>query len=149
MLPERIEHAGEPALRPFDPPELAPRPHVDVVLLEGGDHTIARGIAAGEHVLVHRYPHERKVLPGGLEVESREPDIFTIRSGQPLSARVRCERLRSISRPATGWRVRVEIDGEMAADEREFHVWTALRAYEGDACVFSRTWSFDVPRDGV
>ncbi len=149
MLPARSEQAGEPELRPFDPPELAPRPHVDVVLLEGGDHTIARSIAAGEHVLVHRYPHERKVLPGGLEVESREPDIFTIRSGQPLSARVRCERLRTISRPATGWRVRVEIDGEMAADEREFHVWTALRAYEGDACVFSRTWSFDVPRDGV
>jgi hypothetical protein len=62
---------------------------------------------------------------------------------------VRCERLRSIHRPATGWRVRLEIDGEMAADDQHFHVWTGLRAYEGDACIFTRTWSFDIPRAGV
>ena len=72
-----------------------------------------------------------------------------LRVGEPLSARVRCERLRTTSRPTTGWQVRVEIDGEMAADEEKFHVWTAVRAYEGEACVFSRTWSWDVPRAGV
>jgi uncharacterized protein len=149
VLPERHAAADEPELRDFDPPELAPRPRAEVVRMEGGDHTLGRSIAAGEQVLVHRYPHERVVLPSGVEVESREPDIFTIRAGEPLAARVRCERLRSISRAASGWQVRLEIDGEMAADGHEFHVWTALRAYEGDACVFSRTWSFDVPRDGV
>jgi putative CocE/NonD family hydrolase len=149
VLPERRSSSEEPELRPFEPPELAPRPHVEVVRLEGGDHTLARSIASGEHVVVHRYPHERSVLPSGVEVESREPDIFTIRVGEPLSARVRCERLRSIHRPATGWRVRLEIDGEMAADDQHFHVWTGLRAYEGDACIFTRTWSFDIPRAGV
>jgi putative CocE/NonD family hydrolase len=148
LLPQRTVTTDQD-LRAFDPPELAPRPRVEVVRLEAGDHTIARSIGSGEHVVVHRYPHERVVLPGGIEAESREPDIFTIREGDPLAARVRCERLRSISRPATGWRVRVEIDGEMAADDRDFHVWTALRAYEGDACIFSRAWSFDVPRNGV
>jgi putative CocE/NonD family hydrolase len=148
LLPERGP-VPDADLRPFDPPELAPRPRPDVIRLEGGDHTQARSIASREHVVVHRYPHERLGMPGGLEVESREPDTFTIREGDPLSARVRCERLRSISRPATGWQVRVEIDGEMTADEEEFHVWTALRAYEGEACIFTRTWSYDVPRTGV
>ena len=149
VVPQRKVVDDEPELRPFDPPELAPRPRVDVVRLEGGDHTLARSIASGEHVLVHRYPHERSVLPGGVEVESREPDIFTIRVGDPQSASVRCERLRAIARPETGWRIRLEIDGEMTADDRQFHVWTALRAYEGGSCIFTRAWSFDVPRDGV
>src|SRR5262249_53885747 len=90
-LPVRRREADEAELRPCDPPALAPLPRVDIVRLVGGDHTIARSIAAAEHVLVHRYPHERRVLPGGLEVESREPDPFTIRVGEPLSARVRCE----------------------------------------------------------
>ncbi|HYW29229.1 MAG TPA: CocE/NonD family hydrolase C-terminal non-catalytic domain-containing protein, partial [Gaiellales bacterium] len=148
VLPER-RAIDEPELDAFDRPELAPRPQVEVVRLEGGDHTLARSIASGEQVLVHRYPHQRAVLPNGVEVESREPDIFTIRVGEPLSARVRCERLRSLCRPASGWNVRLEIDGEMAADDLAFHVWTSLRAYDGDACIFTRSWSFDIDRRGV
>src|SRR5205807_2264987 len=70
VLPER-RAIDEPELDAFDRPELAPRPQVEVVRLEGGDHTLARSIASGEQVLVHRYPHQRAVLPNGVEVESR------------------------------------------------------------------------------
>jgi hypothetical protein len=148
LLPERCATEDE-RLRDFDPPELAPRPRVAVHRLEAGDHTVARSVAAGEQVLEHRYPHDRTTLPGGVEVERREPDRFTIVEGDPLAARVRCERLYALGRPESAWRTRVELDAEMASDREQFHVWTALRAYEGDACVFSRAWSFDVPRDGV
>jgi hypothetical protein len=29
-----------------------------------------------------------------------------------------------------------------------FRVWTSLRALENEECLFSRTWTFDIPRDG-
>jgi hypothetical protein len=37
----------------------------------------------------------------------------------------------------------------MRADAATFRVWTSLRAFDNEECLFSRTWTFDIPRDGV
>jgi hypothetical protein len=36
----------------------------------------------------------------------------------------------------------------MRADAATFRVWTSLRAFENEECLFARTWTFDIPRDG-
>ena len=50
---------------------------------------------------------------------------------------------------AGGWRIRLESVSEMRADAATFRVWTSLRAFENEECLFARTWAFDIPRDGA
>jgi hypothetical protein len=35
----------------------------------------------------------------------------------------------------------------MTADRQQFRIEASLRAYEGDAEVFSRDWDLNIPRD--
>jgi uncharacterized protein len=146
-LPVRPAGGGpEPA--PFGPPELAPRPAVEVLRFEPADQTVARSIAAGRFEFVHRYATQRFLLTEpGIEVDTWEPDIFTIGEDEPLSAAVCCERRYGLAR-GEGWRTRLESVSEMRADATTFRVWTSLRAFDNEECIFSRTWTFDIPRDG-
>src|SRR6266550_3394894 len=60
-LPVRPAGGGpEPA--PFGPPELAPRPAVEILEFEPADQTIARSSAAGRFGFVHRYATQRFLL---------------------------------------------------------------------------------------
>jgi uncharacterized protein len=147
-LPVRPAGGGpEPA--PFGPPELAPRPAVEVLQFEPADQTVARSIAAGRFEFVHRYATQRFLLTEpGIEVDTWEPDVFTIGEDEPLSAAVRCDRRYGLAR-GDDWRARLESVSEMRADATTFRVWTSLRAFDNEECLFSRTWTFDIPRDGV
>ena len=136
LLPIREPRAEDAELTPFLPPELAPRPAVEVLDLTPGDHTVARSVRDSSFELVHAYPIQRALLTdSGIEMEELEVDRFTITEGAPLSARVRSERRAGYSRAADGWAVRLESHSEMTADATDFHVWTALTAFEGDACA--------------
>jgi hypothetical protein len=102
----------------------------------------------GRFEFVHRYATQRFLLTEpAIEVDTWEPDVFTICEDEPLSAVVRCERRYGLARPGA-WRTRLESVSEMRADATTFRVWTSLRAFENEECLFSRTWSFDIPRDG-
>jgi predicted acyl esterase len=150
VLPIRPPSDADASLPPFEAPALAPRPLVEILELEPGDQTTGRSIAAGTFTFEHRYPHVRFRLPeSGIEVERYEPDTFTITSGDPLSARVRCERRYVTGRPDAGWYTVIESESEMTADREVFRVWTSLRAFDGAECVFTRAWSFVIPRLGV
>ena len=145
-VPVRAAWDGEPEPAPFAPPEEGPRPRIDTLEFTPGDHELSTGIAAGEHRLVHRYPAFRQLhAQTGIEMAWEEPDTFTIRDGDPLSARVDCERRVEVGRG--DWRIRLEARASMAADEADFHVTTELRAYENGAAVHARAWSFRVRRD--
>jgi hypothetical protein len=147
-LPVRPAGCG-PEPPPFGPPELAPRPAVEVLQSEPADQTVARSIAAGRFEFVHRYATQRFLLTEpAIEVDTWEPDVFTICEDEPLSAAVRCERRYGLAR-GDGWRARLESVSEMRADATTFRVWTSLRAFDNEECLFSRTWTFDIPRDGV
>ena len=82
-----------------------------------------------------------------IEVDTWEPDVFTICEDELLSAVVRCQRRYGLARPG-GWRTRLESVSEMRADAATFRVWTSLRAFENEECLFSRTWTFGIPRNG-
>ncbi|HYA52731.1 MAG TPA: hypothetical protein VEG33_16345, partial [Streptosporangiaceae bacterium] len=146
-LPVRPAGGREPA--PFGPPELAPRPAVEILQFEPADQMVARSIAAGRSEVVHRYATQRFLLTEpAIEVDTWEPDVFTIREDEPLSAAVRCERRYGLAR-GDDWRTRLESVSEMRADAATFRVWTSLRAFENEECLFSRTWTFGIPREGV
>jgi hypothetical protein len=89
----------------------------------------------------------RRLVDNGLEYESTRRDRFTITEGQPLSARVDCERSAGFRRGA--WQVRIETNSSLTADATTFHMTNVLEAYEGQARVFAKTWHCRVARDLV
>jgi hypothetical protein len=82
-----------------------------------------------------------------LEVEDITTDIYTIVEHDPLSATVRCERWLEYQRG--DWQVRLETTSTMTGDTATFHVTNLLDAYEGNTRIFTKTWTFNVPRDFV
>ena len=65
--------------------------------------------------------------------------------GDPLSARVTCERTIKIGRGH--WQTRIEMLSEMTSDAHDFIVSEMLDVYEGDVRCFALHRSTRVPRD--
>ena len=89
----------------------------------------------------------RTRLPNGLEVEDSNRTTFSIVEGDPLSARVECRTAGGIGRG--DWQTRCETESVMTCDADRFLVTVVVRAFEGEACAFARTWTYTFPRDLV
>ena len=107
---------------------------------------------------------ERETLPDGTRVlrtfddfgESRDPhhglvtgswvdQLFSIHPDDPLSARV--ETRWSFSFGRGDWHTRIDSENAMSSTLEAFHLSRRVRAYEGEALVFDRTWEEEVSRD--
>ena len=99
----------------------------------------------GEHAL-HIDPEgdHRYRLPDGLEITERARDRFTIRQGDPLSARVECDRVLGLERG--DWKVEVRTRSVMTADRDSFRLLDTVEAFEAGDLVFERTWDRSIPR---
>jgi uncharacterized protein len=86
-----------------------------------------------------------RVHPNGLQYGDYDPITWTIREGDPLSARVTVER--HIEQRRGDWAVRIELRSEMTADAADYLISTSIDAYEADTRVHSRTHVARVPRD--
>jgi hypothetical protein len=71
-------------------------------------------------------------------------DLYTIVEGEPLSARIRCNRITGLRRD--NWDVHIETSSTLSADAEQFHVTNVLDAYDGNTRVFTRTWHVKIPR---
>jgi hypothetical protein len=145
-LPVRPERAEDDLLRPFAVPETAPPPEsleLDRRSFERGierdpatgvvTHSLAEGFDAGGDVALVRMP--------AIELDSGHAfrERFSIRDGDPLSARAEIEQITVARRP--DWSVRVETRTGLWASRAEFHVVGDLRAFENGHCVFARSWN--------
>ena len=83
----------------------------------------------------------------GMTLGSRAEDRYTIREGDPLSARCRSRRTVRMERP--GWRIRLEVDLGVSSTALAYHLTAQLDAFENDDPVFHRVWDTEVPRDGA
>ena len=108
---------------------------------------VERDFVTGEAVLTYEFGGGRRVLPSGVELADWARETFTIREGDPLSARVRCEERVELARD--GVRTMVETDSEMWSDAESFHVVNRLRATENGEVVHEDERPFTVPRDHV
>ena len=147
VLPVRAPRPEDEALPAFDEPEGAEPLAVETFVEGSASRTITRDVATGRVDLVFEYGGGRERLPNGIELGDSYRETFTIVEGEPLSARVATDMEVSIARD--GLRTRVETKSAMWSDAQTFHVRNAVDAYEGSARIFSRTWTFSVPRDGV
>ena len=145
-LPVRAATAHDDELPPLAPPPPAERSEVEQLAPTAVHRTVRRDVASG------RIESETDMsyfgsfrLPDGLVYAERGRDAFSALEADPLSAEAQSTWEIEIAR--AGWRTRVAVASSMRADANAFHLDDELEAYEGDALVFSRTWTKTIPRD--
>ncbi len=146
-LPVIPASAGDQA-RPWEEPEVGPElPVVEHEIGHSG-RTITRDVHAGRTDMSFLWGSGGDTtFPSGIRVKFDNDAHYSIVEGDPLSASVRCYEGITFSREETGWRARVEANSEMSCDADVFRISTRLDLYEGNARVFVRTWTHEIPRD--
>jgi uncharacterized protein len=136
------------AFMPFGPPETAPPLDVEVVRPSATSRGIAHEVTTGvfEQTVLSDDGHWRQ-RANGLDYASTGAARFRIVDGDPLSATLRCERTFRVGRGE--WQTKIDVWSELRSDRASFHLVSTCEAFEGEDRVFSRTWSFDAPRDLV
>jgi uncharacterized protein len=136
------------AVDPGEPESVEAVP-VDWIVTTPTRQSITHDVANGDVELLSHpdFLSGRRLLPDlGIEVEDHGENRYSVREGDPLSARVRCRRRAALRRP--GWDVRIEADAEMRSTADEFVVETELRAFEDGRIVATRSFETRVPRRG-
>jgi putative CocE/NonD family hydrolase len=86
-------------------------------------------------------------LPNRLEYSTHVTNTFAIVEDEPLSATAQAAVEIEVGRDA--WRTRVRARTQLTCDATTFTVQADLLAEEGDETVFTRDWTFEIPRDHV
>jgi hypothetical protein len=148
VLPVRPPRDEDAALPGFGPPEESPPMPTELLRSGPAGRSLTHDLATGRVELTYDWDVGGLVrLPNGLEVEDVNRTMFAITEGDPLSAAVRCSMGGTFGRGA--WRTRCATESVMTSDAEAFQVESTLRAWEGDALAFERTWRSDIPRDLV
>jgi hypothetical protein len=148
-LPVRTPQPADADLPPFLAPECAPGLAVEMTRSASRTRSLNRDLVGGGCELVDRSDSGCRKYPHELTYERIGADIYRIVEGDPLSASIRCEKTIKMERGREGWRVRLETSSRLTSDAATFWVTNTLDAYEGNARVFSKTWTLTVPRDQV
>ncbi len=146
VLPVRSGTGTGDAAPDFGKVEFAPD-HPASVLEEGRSSlTLTRDI--GENSLVlHRIDDTGRTRLEDIDlvVSKRSEEIFSIREGDPASARTDMVRIVRAERGA--WKPRTETRISFTCDAGNFHVEATLEAFEDDERFLVRQWDETIPRD--
>jgi predicted acyl esterase len=146
-LPVRAARSGEPEPAPFGEPEIAP-PLESYESTEGaGDRRITHDAATGRWAVDVGLGFGSVTLADGQTYSERGGDTFSIVEGDPLSAKADSAWTIAIGRGE--WQTRVETQSTVSGDAGSFHVTNRVDGYEGNARIFSKTWTRRIPRDHV
>ncbi|MGI8386318.1 CocE/NonD family hydrolase [Robertmurraya sp. P23] len=147
-LPLRISSPLDSTLHVFGRPETAPVMERKILREESRSRNISHNLLTGEWVL-EDYSDEgtRHLISNDIEYGSENRNIYQIKDGDPLSAKVTCEWTLNIGRG--NWQTRLESFSTMSADKSTFFIKNELNAFEGEKQVFSKTWTSEIPRDFV
>jgi predicted acyl esterase len=101
--------------------------------------------SGNRHEIVDTEIHEQTIPATGARYRQSGYDSYSITEGDPLSARVSCEREVVAESDSVGWSVRV--NSEMTGDATHFHVTEHFEAAENGAVLLETTRSYAIPRD--
>ncbi len=145
-LPRRSPSA--PDAEPFDPPERGTPLASEVTMIRDGGRSLRRDLATGAtEVCFDWHPSRTRIAATGTEMGEENVTTYSIVEGDPLSARVHCRVVVTLSRP--GWATRIEATSTMTCDHDRFTVTSALDAFEDDVRVHAASHVHHFPRDGA
>ncbi len=148
VLPLRFPSELDRTLDEFSPPEGASPLDYEDLRPEASSRTITFEEPDGRLQMVDRFDDGRKhIIYNGIVYDGLTTNIYSIVEGQPLSARVQCDRRIEISRG--DWHIRVETTSVMTSDAGHFYLTNNLDAYESQIRVFTKSWTRKIPREWV
>lgn len=151
-LPVRAASPADAALAAFGPPEVPEVPAgvaAETLERRPTSRRIQQDPTTGEAAVVFDWDvGGRTRTPDGLVIDGSNLTTYSIREGDPLSARVVTVQSQSLRR-GDDYDVLIETEGEMTSTADGFLVTMRLDARDGGHRVASRQWVLDFPRDGI
>lgn len=145
-LPLLVDQVTPEGWQPFGPPRSYPPPARSEVAPVQRARRIVKDVAAGETRLIIEEQNGAYRLDGiDWTVASSAREEYRITDSDPTTAGVEIALRWKFSRG--DWNVATEIDTELTSDTRNFYCRMSLRAREGEAEVFNRSWNWTMPRD--
>ncbi len=144
VLPVRRPGAGQPAVV-FEPEEQAPPLPRRMVRAPSGKRDVSRDHVSGWSTTV--FENDAGAFEDttiGLTTGTVMRERFEIHPDRPLSARYEGHHTHTLSRK--DWSVRTESTTRLTSNAGSFHLSARVDAFEGDVCVFTKSWSSSVPR---
>jgi putative CocE/NonD family hydrolase len=147
-LPLRPASVADAGPRDFASPEMA-RPIALTRTRQGRrERDVHEDASTGETVFtIHRDRGAYRLHDIDLTVDGGAVERFSITEGDPLSAKGDIAWRYRMTRG--DWDIRTESRTVLTASRDTFHLHAQLDAFEGEIRVFTKNWSFDIPRDGV
>jgi putative CocE/NonD family hydrolase len=148
-LPVRPPRAEDDTLPAFGEPEHSASLEVEEQDPGPAAHTLRRDLATGrvEKVFDWDLGGSLRLVDADLETSDASHCVYSIVDGDPLSGKVEFRASSGMGRG--GWRMLSEVTSSMTSDRDSFYVETQLEVTENGERVFSRDWSFTIPRDHV
>ncbi|MDQ0205752.1 CocE/NonD family hydrolase [Alkalicoccobacillus murimartini] len=145
-LPIRPINEDEEDHWPFQAPEAAPVAEKEILRDESRSRTIHYDLLTKEWIL-DDFSDEgaRKIVKNGVEYGSTNRNTYSIKEGDPLSAKASCEWTLTVGREE--WQTRLETFSVMTADENHFYLENVVIAYESEEEIFSKTWKKIIQRN--
>ncbi len=81
----------------------------------------------------------------GIRHGSKNKNTFTISSGDPLSANIRCEWELTVGRD--DWDTKLLTDSTMSSDATSFYLTNTMVALLNGEEIFRKTWEEAIPRN--
>ena len=130
----------------FEAPEIAPVIEKEVRRKETRTREITHNTIMDEWKLKDFSDEgERKLHMNGLIHGSKNTNTYTIKSGDPLSARVQCEWELRVGRE--DWDTKLLTTSEMTSDLTTFYLKNKMVALYNGEEIFSKTWKEEIPRN--
>jgi hypothetical protein len=148
-LPVRAPRAGDEDLPPFEEPEHSAPLNIEEVEGDPGGRYLRKEHATGRVEQIFDWALGGSVRFLDIDLESADTShcVYSIVEGDPLSAEVRFHATSDMGRG--DWQTRSDVTSSMTCDAETFHVESMLDVYENGEKIFTRSWSFDFPRDNV
>ncbi len=145
-LPVRTPNTETDTAISFEEPETAQVMERKILREENRTREITHNTLTDTWKLVDYSDEGERILLGNeLKHGSKNKNIYSIQSGNPLSAKAECHWEMTIGRE--GWEILLLTDSEMTSDEQNFYLTNTLTAFHNEAQCFQKTWEKTIPRN--
>ncbi len=146
-LPVRENHEQDKLANRFEQPEIAQVIDREIVREENRTRDITHNTITNEWILEDYSDEGERILPmNGIRHGSKNKNTYTIKSGEPLSAKAVCEWELTVGRDED-WNTKLVTYSVMTSDKHNFYLENTLTAFLNEEEIFNKTWTKEVPRD--
>jgi predicted acyl esterase len=148
-LPVRPRRPEDSKLKSLGTPRMAPPMEITQWKPYHRARRMTRDYVTGETTvtMVKDRGHYR-IEATGTELAGPGMETYTIRDGDPLSARAQVDHSIVLKR-GSEWDTRLETRSVLTATRATFRISVHAQAWRGSERIWSKSWDDEIPRDGV